>query len=126
MGTRHNSKQIFTPVRIDLECVLFFKTKPPINPVDFVHRICDEIVSTPGIRRMRFVNRLSPVSLVAKATEKGLEELGKTVLRQHFRLASSDSRDEIKEDGNKTAKKGAPDSVSSISNKTAHNSILRS
>lgn len=78
--------KLFWPVHLDLPCVLFFKTRPPIDPVDFVHRICKEVVSTPGIRRMKYINRLTPVTLIGKATEKGLGELGKTILSQHFNL----------------------------------------
>ena len=78
--------KLFSPVHLDLPCVLFFKTRPPIDPVDFVHRICEEVVSTPGIRRMKYINRMTPVTLIGKATEKGLGELGKTILGQHFNL----------------------------------------
>lgn len=82
----NSSLRTFSPVPIDLPCVIFFKTRPPIDPVDFVSRICNEIVSTPGIRRMRYVNRLTPVTTTGRATEKGLEELGKALLSKHFTL----------------------------------------
>lgn len=45
---------------------------------------------------MRYINRLTPVTIIGKATEKGLEELGKTVLSPHFVL--SDAEDKL-EDG---------------------------
>ena len=79
------------PVRIDLPCVLFFKTGPAIDTVDFVRRICKEIVSKPGIRRMRYVNRLTPVTMTAKATEKGIAELGNEVLGTHFQLSEKEN-----------------------------------
>jgi tRNA acetyltransferase TAN1 len=47
-------------------------------------------VKKPGMRRMRYVNRLTPVTLVGKANEKGLEELGKAVLSHHFQLSGQD------------------------------------
>jgi tRNA acetyltransferase TAN1 len=90
MGSTQTAPKLFSPVRIDLPCVLFFKTRPPIDPVDFVQRICEEIVKKPGMRRMRYVNRLTPVALVGKANEKGLEELGKAVLSHHFQLSGQD------------------------------------
>jgi tRNA acetyltransferase TAN1 len=86
MGNKKNDTMLIAPVRLDLQCVLFFKIRPPIDPVDFVHRICMEIVSTPSIRRMRYINRLTPMSLMGKATEKGLEEVGRVILGQHFNL----------------------------------------
>jgi tRNA acetyltransferase TAN1 len=58
--------------------------------VDFVHRICEEIFSNPGIRKMKYVNRLTPMTSIGKATEKGLEEVGKDVLGTHFNLAGED------------------------------------
>jgi tRNA acetyltransferase TAN1 len=94
MSSQKKSLKPFTPVSIDLPCVIFFKTRPPIDPVDFVSRICKEIVSTPGIRRMRYVNRLTPVSIIGKATEKGLEELGNIVLAQHFVLSDAEEKPE--------------------------------
>jgi tRNA acetyltransferase TAN1 len=90
MGNTQTAPKLFSPVRIDLPCVLFFKTRPPIDPVDFVQRICEEIVKKPGMRRMRYVNRLTPVTLVGKANEKGLEELGKAVLSHDFQLSGQD------------------------------------
>jgi hypothetical protein len=94
MSSQERSRRPFSPVSIDLPCVVFFKTRPPIDSVDFVNRICKEIVSTTGIRRMRYVNRLTPVTIIGKATEKGLEELGKTILAQHFELSDAGERSE--------------------------------
>ncbi|KAE9369467.1 hypothetical protein N431DRAFT_427628 [Stipitochalara longipes BDJ] len=89
MGKRQNHAKLIVPVRLDVQCVLFFKVRQPIDPVDFVHRICIEVVSTPGIRRMRYINRLTPMTLMGKATEKGLEEIGAAVLNEHFNLRES-------------------------------------
>ncbi|KAF8866085.1 hypothetical protein BDZ45DRAFT_700739 [Acephala macrosclerotiorum] len=80
------STKLFTPVHVDLACVLFFKTQPTINPVDLVHRICKEVASNPKIRRMRYVNRLTPMTVIGKATEKGLDEVSKLVLSKYFNL----------------------------------------
>jgi tRNA acetyltransferase TAN1 len=115
MGNTQTAPKLFSPVRIDLPCVLFFKTRSPIDPVDFVQRICEEIVIQPGMRRMRYVNRLTPVTLVGKANEKGLEELGKAVLSHHFQLSGQDDANPLVA-GNVNANaagKGSPHSVSS-------------
>jgi len=86
MNDRSVRTEPFSPIRLDVPCVLFFKVKVQINPVEFVHRICKEVVSTPRIKRLRYVNRLTPMSLMGKATEKGLDDLCKTVLKDHFQL----------------------------------------
>lgn len=94
MEVAKGSRKLFSPVHLEVECVLFFKVQSPIDPVDFVHRICKEIVSKPDIRRMRYVNRLTPVTIIGKATEKGLEEVGKTVLGAHFQLSGNERKEE--------------------------------
>ena len=86
VSEQKSTPKLFSPVPLDLPCVLFFKTEAPLDPVDFVHRICDEIVSNQTARRMKYANRLTPMTLMGKATEKGLEELGRTVLGEHFKL----------------------------------------
>ncbi|KAM3069966.1 hypothetical protein ACMFMF_008318 [Clarireedia jacksonii] len=79
-------EKLFSAVYIETQCVLFFKTRPPIDPVDFVRRIC-EAASDGGVRKLRFVNRLTPMAIMGKATEKGIEEVGNAVLGAHFQLA---------------------------------------
>jgi tRNA acetyltransferase TAN1 len=111
MDNEKGPTKMFSPVHLDPECVLFFKTRSPVDPVDFIHRICKEAASKPDIRRMRYVNRLTPVTIVGKATEKGLEEVGKTVLGAHFRLSGEEEKEAKEEEPqNRT-----PYSVSTIS-----------
>lgn len=76
--------KLFSPVHLDIPCVLFFKTRAPIRPVEFVQRICEEVMNVPGVRRMKYVNRLTPMVGIAKATERGLEELGRVVVGAYF------------------------------------------
>jgi tRNA acetyltransferase TAN1 len=98
MDKKQQHAKLIAPVRLDLQCVLFFKIRPLIDPVDFVHRICKEILSAPGVRRMRYINRLTPMTLMGKATEKALEEVGKAVLGQHFNLRE-DQEQAMEDDG---------------------------
>lgn len=92
--TDKEKPKLFAPVHLDMVCVMFFKTRPPIDPVDFVHRICEEVTSKPGVRRMKYVNRLTPNSLIGQATEKGLAKLGKAVLEKHFQLTGEEEAKE--------------------------------
>lgn len=64
--------------------------------MDLVHRICQEVVEDPDVRRMRYVNRLTPVTVMAKANEKGLEELTAAVLQKHFQLSKEHKTEEVK------------------------------
>jgi len=91
INERKKEPKLFSPVHINAPCVLFFKTREPIDPADFVHRICEEVVSKPGIRRMKYVNRLTPMTLMGRASESGLEEVGKAVLGQYFQLSGANT-----------------------------------
>jgi len=64
--------------------VLFFKTKAPIEPVSFVQKICSDALESAGSKKTRFVQRLTPMTRMGKATEKGLEEVSKVVLGPSF------------------------------------------
>lgn len=79
--------KLFQPVFLDVQCVLFFKIGKEIDPVDFCERIAEEAVENPKGRKHRFLNRLSPMSKMGKATEEGLKETGRDVLGKVFRLA---------------------------------------
>ncbi|TVY26440.1 tRNA acetyltransferase [Lachnellula hyalina] len=94
--------KLFTTARLDIECVLFVKVRPPIDPVDFVHRICKEVALKPDAAGTRYINRLTPMTMIGRATEKGLEEVGKTVLGEYFELnkttENSEDNGEIKKE----------------------------
>lgn len=95
------SKPLFWSIRLDVQCgkrlcqfpggclaefqqVLFFKTRAPVEPVSFVHRICEDAAKNPQLKRTRFCKRLSPMTLMGKANEDGLEKVAKEVLAPHF------------------------------------------
>lgn len=64
--------------------MVFFKSIPPIEPVSFVRSICEDASKTSERKQSRFVRKLTPMELVGKATEKGLEEVAQHVLAPHF------------------------------------------
>ncbi|KAJ4387982.1 hypothetical protein N0V93_008585 [Gnomoniopsis smithogilvyi] len=104
------SDRVFTEVRINQECLLFMKCRAPIEPVDFCRRICQDVL-TPGQTgvRARYLNRLTPVSVIVKATETGLEEGARQALVDHFKLkpkVASASADSGPQDGLVKAKEG--------------------
>ncbi|KAH6677489.1 hypothetical protein B0J14DRAFT_344089 [Halenospora varia] len=96
---KNTKPRLFSPVRLNIECVLFFKVQPPIEPVEFVYRICKEIAADPTTKLTRYLNRLTPMTLIGKATEKGLEDVGTTVLGAHFKLNGQSGAEEAQENG---------------------------
>lgn len=79
----------FLPVRSGIECVFFMKTRSPVEPVAFVDRICDDAAACEDVmeqRKLRHINRLTPVVAIGKSLDKGLEKVGRDVLRGHLEL----------------------------------------
>lgn len=64
--------------------VIFFKTRPPVEPVNFVEKICLDAAAGVQQNNCRYVKRLTPISAFDKATTKGLDAVAKTVLAPHF------------------------------------------
>lgn len=93
--------QLFTPVRLDMQCgeywqssvpdvmlmpsvVVFFKTIAPVEPVSLVKTICEEAMADNQCKRTRFTKRLSPMTLMGRASAEGLEKVATEVLAPHF------------------------------------------
>ncbi|ETS85500.1 hypothetical protein PFICI_03525 [Pestalotiopsis fici W106-1] len=89
---RENSA--FAPMRINMDCLLFVKTKPPVEPREVVRRICEDakLATDRAQRKSRFINRFTPITLMGRATETGVQETAKTVLAEHFQLAGVDEQ----------------------------------
>ncbi|KAI5806258.1 hypothetical protein EDC01DRAFT_141447 [Geopyxis carbonaria] len=70
-------------IKLDAQCVTFFRLKPPCDPVEMVAALC-EASTKPGMPKVNVIQRLTPVSRTGRATLEGLEELAKTVLEPYF------------------------------------------
>ncbi|OQO12408.1 hypothetical protein B0A48_03050 [Cryoendolithus antarcticus] len=79
-----STAHLFSPVKIDVQCVVFFKTVTPVNPVNLVSRICEDAVANPQRKRTRTVKRLVPMTLMGRASAEGLEKVATEVLAPHF------------------------------------------
>ncbi|KAH6637761.1 hypothetical protein C7974DRAFT_432618 [Boeremia exigua] len=77
-------KPLFTSVKLDTQCLVFFKTRAPVEPLSFVHKICQDTADGVQHKNCRFVKRLTPISGTEKATQKGLETVAEAVLAPHF------------------------------------------
>ncbi|KAF2972051.1 hypothetical protein GQX73_g1547 [Xylaria multiplex] len=85
----------FDLVKVNVDCVLFMRTRAPVEPLVLVREICKDAAAAKdrSLWRSRFVNKLTPITLTGKATEKGLEDVAKKVLSDHFRLADSETEE---------------------------------
>lgn len=82
-----SSDSLFTEVRINQECILFMKCKAPVEPVEFCRRICQDVLSPDrSSLKARYLNRLTPVSVISSATETGVEKASRQALADHFKL----------------------------------------
>lgn len=77
--------------RLTCITVIFFKVLLPIEPVSFVHQICSDAASGTSRKQSRSVKRLTPMTLMGKATETGLGEVTRQVLAPHFHNPSTTS-----------------------------------
>jgi tRNA acetyltransferase TAN1 len=97
--------RIFTPVKMNVACLLFVRTRSPVEPVAFVKRICQDAKSGEQRTRSRYVNRLVPMTAVGRATEQGLVELAKKVLGELFDLSGKRTGDDAAAAGTKEEEK---------------------
>lgn len=85
--SRESKKEQFKPVDLDCECVIFFRTRKPVEPVELVTRICKD-AKNKGVSKTRFTQRLTPISGTETATLEGVKRLAKEVLKDHFHKES--------------------------------------
>ncbi|GAP89843.1 putative THUMP domain-containing protein [Rosellinia necatrix] len=78
----------FDLLKMNVDCVLFMRTRAPVDPLALVREISRDAAAAVdrSVWRSRFINKLTPITLTGKATEKGLEEVANKVLAAHFRL----------------------------------------
>jgi tRNA acetyltransferase TAN1 len=89
-GPNAEGANLMKPTKMNVDCLLFVKTQPPVDPVAFVRRICEDAKSCkehPGLMRCRYVNRLTPMSITGKATEQGIVEVARKALAPWFDLS---------------------------------------
>ncbi|KAK4166684.1 tRNA acetyltransferase TAN1 [Cladorrhinum sp. PSN259] len=91
----------WTPLKMNVDCLLFVKTKAPIEPTAFVRRICEDAKSSAesGQMKCRYVNRFTPVTVTGKATEQGLAEVAREALASFFDLSGKREKPAAAEEG---------------------------
>ena len=92
------TERYFIPSSANLECVFFMKTKSPVEPDRLVLKICEEAreCHDPMGRKCKYINRLTPVLDMDKATENGIEKVARRILHPHFTLRTPDGEGDQK------------------------------
>ena len=90
------ARKTFSIVPADVECLLFIKTMKPVEPVEFVRKICQDARDCTDImkRKTRYVNRLTPVSNMDKSSENGIVKVARSVMAPYFHLVEEEGADE--------------------------------
>lgn len=85
---KKREQRIFHPMKMNVDCLLFFRVKAPVDPVELVKRICDDAKNSTDstLFKCRFVNRLTPVTVIGKANESGLLKVARKTLSPYFKL----------------------------------------
>jgi tRNA acetyltransferase TAN1 len=97
------ARNTFTIVNTGIECVFFTKTTKPVVPTELVTKICEDALACGDVmkRRTKYINRLTPVSGMEKATENGLIRVARAVMAPYFNLVDDEVPAEI--ENNSTA-----------------------
>lgn len=88
-----HSRQTFTPVSLNIECLFFMKTMDPIQPGLLARKMCEDArdCQDPRQRKCKYINRLTPVFDMDRATESGIVKVARTVLAPWFDLTPEDT-----------------------------------
>ncbi|CDO91707.1 unnamed protein product [Kluyveromyces dobzhanskii CBS 2104] len=90
VDTKRN-KPILEQIDLQAECLVFIKTRKPIVPEKFVHRIIKDLADPNDLKkRTRFVQKLTPVTDSSHASMEELAKLCERVLPQHFHEEGSE------------------------------------
>lgn len=100
------TRQAFTFVKIDLECVFFVKTMEPVDPREFVRKVCLDArsCSSPGDRKLRYINRLTPVVDTDRAVDGNIVKVARSVMKPYFRLKAEEKEGDEGEKAEKAEK----------------------
>lgn len=80
---KNAKKSVLQPIDLGCECLVFIKTKKPIEPADLVHRLCEEASATKA-KNTRFTQKLTPIQYSVSASMEELLKLAQKVLKPHF------------------------------------------
>lgn len=74
----------FQAIRMDVPCVAFIKFDKSIDPVQLVHKLCLEAQVHPEKKRGRWIQRMTPITMIKKTLSVDLEAFAREILKPHF------------------------------------------
>lgn len=81
--TKVSKKGMLQPIELGCECLVFIKTRKPIDPEVLVERVCQESFDT-KVKTTRYTQKLTPVTFSVSPTVDEIRKLAKLVLAPHF------------------------------------------
>lgn len=82
-GASKSKESLFSHIELNCECLIFIKTRKPIDPEEFVKSLCEEAFDSKK-KTTRFTQKLTPITLSTSASVEELKKLTKKVLAPHF------------------------------------------
>ncbi|SCU86444.1 LAMI_0D02102g1_1 [Lachancea mirantina] len=80
-------KEVLKFIDLNCECVVFCKTRQPVQPADFVHELMQDFANPNNMqKRTRYVQKLTPVTFSTSASMVELTKLAEQVLKSHFHV----------------------------------------
>jgi tRNA acetyltransferase TAN1 len=81
--TKVSKKAMLLPIELGCECLVFIKTRKPIDPEILVENICSESYET-KVKTTRYTQKLTPVTFSVSPSVDEIKKLAKLVLAPHF------------------------------------------
>ncbi|WYZ34361.1 hypothetical protein EsH8_I_000637 [Colletotrichum jinshuiense] len=128
---RGKSKRNFKAIRAGIECVFFMKTRDPVDPVELCRQICQDASLCTDLkeRKTKYINRLTPVSVVDKASENGVARVARKALAPWFDLTNDvvaqDAEGDVKEEEVKGVEVKKDESQTKIEERPAYTYAIR-
>lgn len=78
-------KDVLQFIDLDCECVIFCKTRRPIEPEKFVKHIIEDLADPQNlVKTTRYISKLTPITNSCSASVEQLSKLADEVLKPHF------------------------------------------
>ena len=83
-------EEILNPINLGCECLVFIKTRKPIEPESFVEKICKELVGQ-SAKNTRYTQKLTPITSSVSPKVEEIKKMAKRVLGPHFHAEQDQS-----------------------------------
>ncbi|KAI9495983.1 hypothetical protein BDB00DRAFT_759362 [Zychaea mexicana] len=80
---KDNNRTLFANIATNMDCVLFIKTRPPVEPVPFVHRILTDLKKDKQ-QRTRYTSRFLPIENTCHANMNAIEKMAELIVGPKF------------------------------------------